>query len=137
MKRHVLICAALLGCSGGTGTPGATDAAVEDAGDASTNDASAGDGGACPTYDKASKACTVASDCATVARGCYCGQQPVIGVAQSIAARASACEQEVANTCALGCPNAPGRVAEDGKDDQDGGTIAVDCKAGACTTRVR
>jgi len=36
--------------------------------------------------------------------------------------------------CALGCPNAPGRVSEDGKNDIDGGAIIVLCDANRCHT---
>jgi hypothetical protein len=96
--------------------------------------ASADGGAACPTYDAADKACTTADDCATVARGCYCGPQPVLGIAKALAAKAATCEADAAAHCALGCANMPGQVAEDGKGNQDGGTIGVVCDQGECKT---
>jgi len=70
--------------------------------------------------------CTSDADCTTVARGCYCGAQPVDGVATKYAAQAQACEQMAAQQCALGCANAPGQTAQDGITTTSG-TIAVHC----------
>ncbi len=84
-----------------------------------------------------SKACTTANDCTTVARGCYCGAQPVIGIAKSFATAAQACEAKAGSECGLGCPNAPGHTAEDGKNDVDGGAIEVLCDVGKCHTVLR
>jgi hypothetical protein len=71
------------------------------------------------------------------ARGCYCGQQPVIGVAKSAGAAAAACEKQAGENCGLGCANFPGQVAEDGKSPDDGGTLEVACTANKCVTVVR
>jgi hypothetical protein len=71
----------------------------------------------------------MASDCGMVAGGCYCGQQPVYGVAKRYLAAEDACEATAANNCALGCANAFGQRAQDGNSNLDGGTIAVRCAA--------
>lgn len=84
-------------------------------------------------YDKT---CNTPNDCTTVARGCYCGQQPVIGVAKSASLAAAACEKQAGDDCALGCANFPGQVAEDGQSADDGGTIQVTCNANRCVTVV-
>jgi hypothetical protein len=68
-------------------------------------------------------------DCTTVAIGCYCGQQPVVGVAKTFGSAAAACEAKSAATCARGCANFPGQMAEDGRSSSDG-TITVHCIAG-------
>lgn len=94
----------------------------------------AGGAAACAVGDPAWKACGTADDCAWVALGCYCGVQPVVGVAKTVAEQAAACEQAAAQDCMLGCPNAPGHQAEDGHEDVDGGAIAVRCNGGLCTT---
>lgn len=108
---------------------------------AACNDAP-GDGAAyrcdAPPADLA--ACLVDADCATVARGCYCGAQPVNGVATKYAEPALACEQAAASSCALGCANEPGEVAQDGKKVAAGAAIAVRCDhsagAGTCMSYV-
>jgi len=101
-------------------------------------DAATGDGASCPmTYTTADKACTTVADCTTVAIGCYCGAQPVIGIAKSISALATACELQSGMTCARGCANSPGQVAEDGQNAEDGGTIVVKCDANQCHTVVQ
>jgi hypothetical protein len=123
-----------------TGDGATTDAPLTDA---PLTDASGGDGGGdsgltCTllsnTYDTA---CGTASDCTTVARGCYCGAQPIIGIAKSAAAEAQACETKSQSQCGLGCANFPGHVAEDGNNDVDGGTIEVLCDASKCHTVLR
>ena len=69
-----------------------------------------------------------------VSRGCHCGATTVIGIAKTAAAAAQACETNAAMNCGLGCANSPGRVAEDGKNDVDGGTIQVHCDMSTCHT---
>ncbi len=120
-------------------TTPAPDASVADgSADASASDARSDAGLVCGalggTYTDALKLCTDESDCAMVARGCYCGAQPVLGISKSSLAAAEACEAAARKTCALGCPNAPGRVSEDGKSDLEGGTISVRCELGKCRT---
>jgi hypothetical protein len=152
--------AILVGCSGGSFPPDA-DGGLDEAGlgeegglgDGGTpreggladaklvEGGSSSDGGfSCAqlggTYDGV-KACTTASDCTTVARGCYCGAQPVIGISKSASAAASACEAMAGSQCALGCPNSPGHVAEDGANDTNGGAIEVLCDAKRCHTVLR
>jgi hypothetical protein len=147
--------------SSGTGADAATslgpDAATTDAAtsdgaatsDAATSDAATSDGAATGdgaatdsgfvcgaaggTYD-GQKACVTVADCTTVARGCHCGSQPVLGIAKSAAVAAEACEAQVAGACPLHCPVMPGHVAEDGVSDRDGGTITVLCDLGKCHT---
>lgn len=121
------------GVDASSDSPSAIDGATNDAG--GDADATPGDckllGG---TYDKT---CVSPSDCTTVARGCYCGQQPVIGVAKSASVAANACETKAGSECGLGCANFPGQVAEDGKSPDDGGTLSVECTANKCTTVVK
>ncbi|MBI5516278.1 MAG: hypothetical protein HY909_21005 [Deltaproteobacteria bacterium] len=85
--------------------------------------------------------CALDGDCAMVARGCYCGQQPVEGVTRGAFAAVAACEAVAAGSCALGCANMPGQRAQDGRSADDGGVLAVRCArdggAGACQTFVR
>lgn len=71
--------------------------------------------------------CSVDADCATVALGCYCGQQPVNGVARKYAATAATCEETAATKCALGCANQLGEVAQDGASPGTGTVLAVHC----------
>jgi len=71
--------------------------------------------------------CTVDADCTTVARGCYCGAQPVNGVARKYAATAQACEQTAAMTCTRGCANQPGMVTDDGTMVDAGTILAARC----------
>lgn len=100
-------------------------------------DAGAGEGGAaCPTYTDADKTCVSVADCATVAVGCYCGSQPVVGISTTLSDLANACETDAANHCALGCASGPGQVAEDGKNALDGGKLTVKCDVGRCHTVV-
>jgi hypothetical protein len=139
----VLASASIYGCTsgvssttgdGGFGSSGGGGGGGSDAASDGPNvfEAGSSDSGAsCGTY---SKKCTTVSDCTTVALGCFCGAQPVIGIAKSVAATASACEQTARAGCALGCPNAPGRTAEDNQNDIDGGTIKVLCDNAECHT---
>lgn len=118
--------------SDGASTDGAsTDGASVDAGGDGSDTQCTLLGG---TYDKT---CGTAADCTTVARGCYCGAQPVIGIAKSAAAAAQACEAKAGRDCALGCANFPGQVAEDGQNNVDGGTIDVACDGNQCKTFLR
>jgi hypothetical protein len=143
----VLTASAFGGCVSGSsldtgdgGPEGGSDGATVDGAtvDGATVDGSTADSGfVCGnlggSYD-GQKACTTVADCTTVARGCHCGAQPVIGIAKSFAAAAQSCETKAASQCALGCPNLPGHVAEDGANDVDGGTITVLCDTGKCHT---
>lgn len=79
-------------------------------------------------------ACSIDADCATVAIGCYCGAQPVNGVAGRYATTAQACEEAAAGTCALGCVNEPGLVTQDGTKAAAGTTVAVRCDHSVGTT---
>jgi hypothetical protein len=111
------------GPAGDSGGPGpGTDAGGEPDGDASAPvDAS------CPlpvSPDPA--ACVHDDDCATVDVGCYCGAQPVDGVAKAFAAASAACEAKSASSCARGCVSFPGQVAQDGRSSSQG-TIMVHC----------
>jgi hypothetical protein len=148
---------AMVGCHGGSFPPDA-DGGFDEAGpgderddggtqreggltDARPAEGGSADGGlACGqlggTYDGV-KACNTASDCTTVARSCYCGAQPVIGISKSASAAATACEAMAGSQCALGCANFPGRMAEDGANDGDGGAIEVLCDAKRCHTVLR
>lgn len=104
-------------------------------------DAPAVDAAACPLPPIDTAVCARDSDCATVARGCYCGRRPVVGVARTYAAAAARCEEEAASRCALGCPVMEGSVAQDGRSPADGGAIAVRCEpqasgVGSCRTYV-
>jgi hypothetical protein len=116
---------------GGSSESGSIDAASGDggSGDAGSTDAPSADGTtfscAAPPSDLAS--CATANDCGIVAKGCYCGQQLEYGVAMKYLATQAACEQSAANSCALGCANFPGHIAQDGQSDIDGGTISVRC----------
>lgn len=123
---------------GGIGEGGTTDAPFADAptSDGASQDAGFACGQLGGTYDSV-KACATASDCTTIAKGCYCGAQPVIGISRTAASAATACEMNAASHCALGCANFPGRVAEDGMNDVDGGAIQVQCDANRCNTVLR
>jgi hypothetical protein len=129
------------GVEGGGGGPdggGASDSgSAGDGGGGGGGEAGASDGGACPQYTMSDKTCMTPADCTTVAKGCYCGSQPVIGISKSISTLAASCEAENAKTCALGCANFPGQQAEDGNTTNDGGTIAVLCDNMQCHTVVQ
>jgi hypothetical protein len=146
---------ALSACSGTTGT--ADGAVVDSAADGAADTASppdtrvptdtavppdtARDGApVCPVPGDITS-CALDGDCAMVARGCYCGQQPVEGVTRGAFAAVAACEAVAAGSCALGCANMPGQRAQDGRSADDGGVLAVRCArdggTGACQTFVR
>lgn len=70
-----------------------------------------------------------------LARGCYCGAQPIEGVAKTAQPAAQACESKAEMNCTLGCANFPGHVADDGQNDEGTGrNIQVTCDAGSCYT---
>jgi hypothetical protein len=79
-------------------------------------------------------ACTQDVDCAIVATGCYCGAQPVVGVAAVYVAAAGSCERAAATTCALGCAVSAMRQTQDGKTVAENAPINVRCDGGACKT---
>lgn len=81
-------------------------------------------------------ACRIDADCATVAVGCYCGAQPMNGVASRYATTAQGCEDAAASTCAIGCANEPGMVAQDGTKVEAGATIAARCDRSTGTTGI-
>ena len=82
--------------------------------------------------------CVVDMDCTMVAGGCYCGAQPLDGVAVAHANAAQGCETEAASSCALGCANEPGFRAQDGKHADASAMIQVRCETatGTCKTYV-
>lgn len=79
--------------------------------------------------------CSTDADCTTVAVGCHCGAQPVNGVARMYATAAQSCETAASNTCALGCPTEPRRVAQDGKKADIDATIPVRCDSSIATCK--
>ena len=89
-------------------------------------------------------ACANNDDCATVDVGCYCGSQPVIGVALKYATTAAMCQQAESDACTRGCVTVPGRQAQDGMMIPDGQPASVRCDlqgamtgtTGICTTYV-
>lgn len=99
------------------------------------------DAPACPLSEPSIDSCTTDSECRALARGCFCGQQPVVGVATRWFASAVLCEDRAIRMCALGCPVSPGQVAQDGRSPADGGAIVVRCDrsdggVGRCRTSV-
>lgn len=96
---------------------------------------------ACPLPPLDLTACTHDDDCGQVERGCYCGRQPVTGVAERYRIDAARCELEAARNCALGCPVQFGFVADDGRNIDNGGSLANRCErtdagVGRCRTYV-
>ena len=81
----------------------------------------------CTTPPSDLATCSTNADCATVAVGCYCGAQPVNGVAHRYATTAKGCEETAATTCALSCPNEPGLVTQDGLKAAAGARVAARC----------
>jgi hypothetical protein len=83
-------------------------------------------------------ACATDADCATVEVGCYCGPQPVNGVAVKYAQAAQSCEDAAASACALGCLNELALTTQDGKKAALGTRVAVRCDhpgaSGTCTS---
>jgi hypothetical protein len=71
-----------------------------------------------------------------VAAGCYCGIQPVNGVAIAMLSYAQACEATASASCTRGCATVDGQLAQDGNSVADGDTIAVRCDVGLCKTYV-
>ena len=129
------------GGEGGSESGPGSDAAPSDA--PSASDAAPTDGGGGLTCGQLggdyanAKACATVADCTTIAKGCYCGAQPIIGIAKTEASAAAACEMKAGSQCALGCANFPGHTAEDGNNDADGGTIDVLCDNNRCHTVLR
>jgi len=97
------------------------------------------DAATCPLPESAAD-CAADADCATIARQCYCGQQPVDGVNVRSLAAAVACERSRDEGCALGCAVFDGQLAQDGRSVTDGGVIRVRCErddgGGRCRTFV-
>jgi hypothetical protein len=71
--------------------------------------------------------CSADADCATFAQGCFCGAQPVNGVAHKYAAAAQSCEDTAAGACTLGCANDQGGVTQDGTKVAAGTRTAAHC----------
>lgn len=120
----------------------ATDASVPDTGatlpDASGPDAADADAGfTCGPfggrYTDAQKSCAQASDCAMLRVLCYCGFVPIIGISKANLAEAERCEDRAQLSCGS-CPRSLNWVAEDGRNNVDGGTIEVRCDLGKCHT---
>jgi hypothetical protein len=82
---------------------------------------------ACQAPPAALAACSVDADCATVTIGCYCGTQPVNGVARKYSATAQSCEDTAATTCALGCATDMGLMTQDGNKAAAGTLLAARC----------
>ncbi|MEO8798929.1 MAG: hypothetical protein ABI551_13660 [Polyangiaceae bacterium] len=104
----------------------ASDAGVDAAPDATAYDCSSGVGqsaGVSPAF----AACAQASDCRLVALGCYCGNQPIMGVAASYESAAASCEATHASSCALGCSTGLDVVAQDGKTAKALADVSVKC----------
>lgn len=76
----------------------------------------------------------------TVEIGCYCGAQPVNGIARKYAATAQGCEQAAATSCALGCANQSGQIAQDGTMVSAGTSVVAHCDrasgSGVCKSSV-
>ena len=77
--------------------------------------------------------CSVDADCTTVAIGCYCGAQPVNGVARKYAVTAGSCEDTAANTCALGCATRAQVVVQDGTMVNPGTALGARCDHSGAT----
>jgi hypothetical protein len=78
--------------------------------------------------------CSVDTDCTTVAIGCYCGAQPVNGVARKYAVTAGSCEDTAASTCARGCATQAKLVAQDGTMVNPGTALGSYCDRSGGTT---
>jgi hypothetical protein len=78
-------------------------------------------------------ACSVNADCATLVVGCYCGSQPVNGVARKYAATAQSCENTAATSCARGCAIQQGMVAQDGTKATASTQFAAHCDHSGAT----
>ena len=127
----------------------ATPCAAPDAGvldgsaDANVVDSAVDGGGdamACPLPVSAA-ACGADDECAAIARGCYCGDQPVEGVNRRYAEAAGVCEARSRMFCAVGCAMSLNQRTEDGRTVADGGVIDVRCVRdggeGRCVTSTR
>jgi hypothetical protein len=88
----------------------------------------------CDTPPSDLAACSSDADCAMVAIGCYCGAQPMNGVAHKYATTAQTCEDAAATACTLGCASETGQVAQDGNKPDATTRIVVRCDHSAGTT---
>jgi hypothetical protein len=77
--------------------------------------------------------CSADADCATVALGCYCGAQPVNGVARKYVATARGCEDNAASTCVRGCATQAKIVTQDGSTVDPGTLIGSFCDHSGAT----
>jgi hypothetical protein len=82
--------------------------------------------------------CTTDADCATVEVGCYCGPEPVNGVAVKYAQVARSCEQAARDACRLGCLNQLAVKTQDGQEGPLDAPVAARCSrsgaSGTCTS---
>lgn len=147
---YLLFAIVLGACGGETSTSTDDGGAASDAGaggeaaaseGGSALDGSLGDGGASDagTYRCSSGGgpssgvpaefanCTQPSDCALVKIGCYCGNQPVVGVSRAYVQAAAQCEDQHAASCALGCALGLDLQAQDGKVTTDILEISLKC----------
>lgn len=94
----------------------------------------------CPLPESAA-ACAADDECATIVRGCYCGDQPVEGVNRRNVEAAAVCETRNRMNCAVGCAMSLHQRAQDGRIVADGGVIDVRCVrdggVGRCVTAAR
>lgn len=123
------------------GSEASVDGGVsKDAGSDVTVDATTDASGVCfdatGKLDSTLRACTVASDCATLQfqLDC-CGNSQLGGISKSAESIAQTCTSERdAKFPKCGCPTGPLR-ADDGSTNLDGGMPTVTCDEGVCTTR--
>lgn len=93
-----------------------------------TVDAPTGGPNTCNEVPAEIAACAQDSDCTTYLDGCYCGAQPMNGVNVTHASAVQSCEAGARDHCALGCPNFPGFVAEDGTMVDSAAMVSVHCE---------
>ena len=77
--------------------------------------------------------CSVDADCATVAMGCYCGAQPVNGVARKYSMTAQACQDTAASTCSMGCATEAKMLVQDGTKADAGVKLGARCDHSGAT----
>lgn len=94
--------------------------------------------GATPSFPTFSKTCTGAADCVIgIHQINCCGSKKALGISQAEQARFDADEKICeAQYPGCGCAAAP-TVAEDGKTEDIGKMIVVECQANQCTTLVK
>jgi len=78
-------------------------------------------------------ACSIDADCTTVSMGCYCGPQPVNGVARKYAVAARGCQDTAASTCALGCATQDKVVVQHGSTVNPGTFVGAHCDHAGAT----